>query len=147
MGIGRGRRIEQTAVYNAIDLSLTVYQLTTPSGFNATRGREGHGADLPVTQRQASPGRRQRAITSDLAPTNYASCVGTGTARARTNWLGSPYDADGTFYAASKTRMTDISDGTSDTVGASESILGEGAESGTAVTRADIEPETIFVSL
>lgn len=58
-----------------------------------------------------------------FGPTNYAACTGSGLNG------GSPYDADGIFYANSKTRITDLPDGTSNTAALSESILGEGDES------------------
>jgi hypothetical protein len=56
------------------------------------------------------------AIDGDLAPSNYAFCVGTGTTRGKTGWLGPPWDADGAFYASSKIRLTDIKYGTSNRI-------------------------------
>jgi prepilin-type N-terminal cleavage/methylation domain-containing protein/prepilin-type processing-associated H-X9-DG protein len=62
----------------------------------------------------------QESVDSGFAPTNYAMCAGTGTPG------GSPLDADGVFYVNSATRIADITDGTSHTLAASESLLGNG---------------------
>ena len=139
--------LEQTAVYNAIDLKQTMYQLTSPWGITAPLAAQ---AFVPVflcpSDRMQAVCSNSYAITGDLAPTNYAFCLGTGTTRGRTNWLGSPYDADGVFYARSKTRLTDIKDGTSNTVGASERLLGEGGEQTTLASRAELDPQTMYVN-
>ncbi|HBJ33864.1 MAG TPA: prepilin-type cleavage/methylation domain-containing protein, partial [Planctomycetaceae bacterium] len=85
-------------------------------------------------------------INGDLSPANYAFCLGTGTTRGRTGWLGSPWDADGVFYARANIRLTDIKDGTSNTVGASERLLGDGPESTTVASRAEIRPQRMYVN-
>jgi prepilin-type N-terminal cleavage/methylation domain-containing protein/prepilin-type processing-associated H-X9-DG protein len=139
--------LEQTAVYNSIDLDLTMYQLTSPWGIQAPTAVM---TFVPIfmcpSDKSQSVCSNAYAIPGDLAPTNYAFCLGTGTTRGRTNWLGSPYDADGVFYAQSKTRLTDITDGTSNTIGASERLLGEGAEASTVASRSNIDPQTMFVN-
>jgi hypothetical protein len=72
---------------------------------------------------------------SALAPTNYVANMGTGLkVTPAGNRHGSPYDADGVFYADSRTRIADITDGTSNTAAMSESTLGEGAESASGPT-------------
>ena len=55
-----------------------------------------------------------------FGPTNYAGCVGSGTAG------GTPFDADGMFFVNSRIRPKDVADGLSKTVLFSESTLGEG---------------------
>ena len=139
--------LEETAVYNSIDLNLTMYQLTAPWGITAPVAAK---TVVPVF---LCPSDSMQSVCSDtyaiqgaLAPTNYAFCMGTGTTRGRTNWLGSPYEADGVFFARSKIRLTDIKDGTSNTIGASERLLGEGDESTTVASRADIDPQTMYVN-
>lgn len=139
--------LEQTSVYNSIDLSLTMYQLVPPYGIQAPVAVQ---ARVPTficpSDKGASVCSNAYAIVGELAPTNYAFCLGTGTTRGRTGWLGSPWDADGVFYAQSKVRLTDIKDGTSNTIGVSERILGEGGESTTLANRADLRPQTMFVN-
>ena len=139
--------LEQTAVYNSIDLNLTMYQLTSPFGIQAP---DAVRAKVPIFLCPSDLGqsvcRDAYAITGDFGPTNYSFCLGSGTSTGRTNWLGSPFDADGVFYAQSKVRMTDIKDGTSNTVGVSERILGEGDERITLTSRAELKPQTMYVN-
>ena len=139
--------LEQTTVYNTIDLKLTMYQLTPPYGIQAPTAVK---TFVPIfmcpSDRMQSVCSDQYAIVGELAPTNYAFCLGTGTTRGKTGWLGSPYDADGAFYARSTTRLTDIKDGTSNTVGISERLLGNGAEKATLGSRAELTPQTMYVN-
>ena len=138
--------LEQTAVYNSIDLSKTMYQLTSPFGIQAPLACQ---TRVPTficpSDKGESVCSNAYGIVGELTPTNYAFCLGTGTTTGRTGWRGSPWEADGVFFAQSKVRMTDIKDGTSNTIGASERILGEGGEATTVATRADIKPQTMFV--
>jgi prepilin-type N-terminal cleavage/methylation domain-containing protein len=139
--------LEQTSVYKSIDLNLTMYQLTSPWGIQAPTAVK---AVVPIfmcpSDRMQSVCSNAYAIDGELAPTNYAFCLGTGTTRGKTGWLGSPYDADGVFYAQSKTRLTDIKDGTSNTIGASERLLGDGGESTTLGSRAELKPQKMYVN-
>jgi len=141
--------LEQTAVYNSINLSLTVYDLNT---FNLTAPAAAQAVVpiflCPSDSMQSvcgPPSPSAYGVPGPLASTNYAFCLGTGTTTGQTGWLGSPYNADGVFYAQSKTRMTDILDGTSNTAGASERILGKGQEKGPAGS-AVIDPQTMYIS-
>jgi len=138
--------LEQTSVYNSIDLSKTMYQLTSPFGIQAPLACQ---TRVPTficpSDKGESVCSNAYGIVGELTPTNYAFCLGTGTTTGRTGWRGSPWEADGVFFAQSKVRMTDIKDGTSNTIGASERILGEGGEATTVATRADIKPQTMFV--
>jgi prepilin-type processing-associated H-X9-DG protein len=139
--------LEQTAVYNSIDLDLTMYQLSAPWGIQAPLAVQTYVPTFVCpSDKSQSVCSNAYAIPGDLQPTNYAFCLGSGTTKGRTGWLGSPYDADGVFYAQSETRLTDITDGTSNTIGASERILGAGPEAGTVGSRADIDPQTMFVN-
>jgi prepilin-type N-terminal cleavage/methylation domain-containing protein len=139
--------LEQTAVYNALDLKLTMYQLAPPYGINApVAAKVFVSSFLCPTDRMVSVCSNEYAIDGPLAPTNYAFCMGTGTTTGQTGWLGSPYDADGVYYARSNLPMSQIKDGSSYTVGISERLLGAGAESSSVSSRAEINPQTMYVN-
>ena len=80
----------------------------------------------------------QESVDSDFAPTNYAMNAGTGTPG------GSPIDADGVFYVNSATRIGDITDGTSQTIAASESLLGIGQLSLTAAAQVNKQRDYVY---
>ena len=139
--------LEQTSVYNSIDLTKTMYQLTSPYGIQAPVACQTKVATfLCPSDKAESVCSNAYAIPGDLTSTNYAFCLGSGTSRGKTGWLGSPWEADGVFFAQSKVRITDIKDGSSNTIGASERILGEGNEVTVVASRADIRPQTMFVN-
>jgi hypothetical protein len=54
-----------------------------------------------------------------MGPTNYVACAGSGAGG------GTPFDTDGLFYVNSATNYARITDGSSNTVAMSESLLGE----------------------
>jgi prepilin-type N-terminal cleavage/methylation domain-containing protein/prepilin-type processing-associated H-X9-DG protein len=138
--------LDQQPVYNAINLQQTMFQLAAPWGINSpTAVLTSAPVFVCPSDSMQSVCSNAYAINGAFAPTNYAFCLGTGTTTGLTGWLGSPWNADGVFYAQSKTRMTDVTDGTSNTAGASERILGVGPESGTAANRAAIDPQTMYV--
>src|SRR5581483_8490070 len=92
--------LEQTAVYNTINLNLTMYQLTAPWGIQAPQAVLTFDAVFVCpSDTMRSVCSNAYAINGDFAPTNYAFCLGSGTSTGRTGWLGSPWDADGVCYA------------------------------------------------
>jgi len=58
------------------------------------------------------------AVNAQFGPTNYVACAGSGTGG------GTPFNTDGVFYVNSATRFGDITDGASNTVAFSESLVG-----------------------
>ncbi|MDB5339131.1 MAG: hypothetical protein JWN70_4750 [Planctomycetaceae bacterium] len=139
--------LEQTAVYNSIDLKQTMYQLVSPYGITAPVAAS---TMVPSFLCPSDAGQsvcsNAYGITGPLSPTNYAFCLGTGTSTGKTGWMGSPYEADGAFFAMSKIKITDIKDGSSNTVAASERVLGAGAENATVASSAAIDAQTMFVN-
>jgi prepilin-type N-terminal cleavage/methylation domain-containing protein len=107
--------LEQQNLKNLLDLSLPMYM---PGG--------GYPISAP-NQRGASqrlpgflcPSDLGESVKLGLGPTNYVVDSGSGAGG------GTPFDADGVFYVNSQTRFADITDGASNTIACSESLLGE----------------------
>ena len=116
--------LEQTAVHNTMDLNQPMYdaanQITTQNRFAVVQKV---GIFLCPSDRGV-PVSSAYGVT-DMGPTNYVACHGSGVSGGG---YGSPINADGVFPAVTGVRVTDVTDGTSNTAAMSESILGDGAE-------------------
>jgi prepilin-type N-terminal cleavage/methylation domain-containing protein/prepilin-type processing-associated H-X9-DG protein len=116
--------LEQTNIYNSMDLQQPMYDASN----NITAANK-----FAVVQKVGlflCPSDRGVPVSSaygvtDMGPTNYVACHGSGLSGGG---YGSPIAADGIFIAVNGIRITDITDGTSNTAAMSESILGDGAE-------------------
>ena len=116
--------LEQTAIYNAMDLTQPMYdaanQITAQNQF----------AVVQKISLFLCPSDRGQPVSSaygvtNMGPTNYVACHGSGLSGGG---YGSPIGGDGAFPAVNGVRVTDLIDGTSNTAAMSESILGDGAE-------------------
>jgi prepilin-type N-terminal cleavage/methylation domain-containing protein/prepilin-type processing-associated H-X9-DG protein len=105
--------LENTAAYNALDLSVPLYGATF-----AVRPENVEGVKTFVPE-FLCPSDIGRSVDEDFGPTNYAVCAGTGTGG------GTPRDTDGMFFINSQTTPAKIIDGLSKTALASESLLGQ----------------------
>lgn len=104
--------LENTAAYNALDLSKPLYTVTfsiTPENIPGSR------IMVPTF---LCPSDDSRRLHPSFGPTNYAMCTGSGTNG------GSPANTDGMFFVNSRIRTRDVADGLSNTIAVSESILG-----------------------
>jgi prepilin-type processing-associated H-X9-DG protein len=119
--------LEQTNIYNTLDLTLPLYDATNNV---LPQNQFGVAQVVPLffcpsdTQTVVYPGQ--------FGPTNYTGCLGSG-ANGGTRTL-----SDGIFYNNSKTRIADITDGTSNTAMMSESILGPGGPAPTDPKQVDV---------
>ena len=105
--------LESTAAYNVLDLTKPLYN----SSFGVTAENiEGAKTIVPTF---LCPSDSFRRLHENFGPTNYALCTGTGVDG------GTPIETDGIFFVNSRTRLADVLDGTSNTIAASESLLGE----------------------
>jgi prepilin-type N-terminal cleavage/methylation domain-containing protein/prepilin-type processing-associated H-X9-DG protein len=116
--------LEQTNIYNSMDLTQPMYDaanlITVPNRFAVVQ-------KVPLF---LCPSDRGEPVSSaygvtDMGPTNYVACHGSGVSGGG---YGSPIAGDGVFPAVLKVKISDITDGTSNTAAMSESILGDGAE-------------------
>ena len=120
--------LEQTAIYNRMDLKQPIYQpptyaVTATNQFAVQQTIKMFlcPSDLgqPVSVAYGEP---------VIGPTNYAACIGSGTTNGGAPF-GSPLNADGMFMGVRAMRVADVTDGLSNTACMSESLLGTGAES------------------
>jgi prepilin-type N-terminal cleavage/methylation domain-containing protein len=104
--------LENTAAYNILDLDKPLYTVT----FSVTP--ENIAGSQTIVPTFLCPSDEFRRLHPSFGPTNYAMCSGSGTNG------GSPSLGDGLFFVNSRVRAADVSDGLSNTIAASESILG-----------------------
>ena len=117
--------LENTAAYNALDLSVPLYSNTF-----VVLPQNVAGVALQVPG-FLCPSDRGEPVTPSFGPTNYAACSGTGIGG------GTPFNTDGLFYINSHTRLREAQDGTSKTIAMSESILGVDPPPSTLPAQAD----------
>jgi prepilin-type N-terminal cleavage/methylation domain-containing protein len=130
--------LEQTNIANTMDLSQPIYDPT--NSYNITLKNQ-----FAVQQNIKiflCPSDSMQPVATNAAtdygvptmgPTNYAVCVGTGTTAGGPPY-GSPLNADGMFEGVVPHRVADVTDGLSNTVAMSESLLGQGPENYTGAT-------------
>ena len=117
--------LEQTNIYNTMDLTQPIY---VPPNYSISPTNQ--FAVQQLVKLFLCPSDLMQSVGGDygvatIGPTNYAVCVGTGTTNGGPPF-GSPLNADGMFMAGSGFRITDVSDGSSNTAMMSESLLGAG---------------------
>jgi prepilin-type N-terminal cleavage/methylation domain-containing protein/prepilin-type processing-associated H-X9-DG protein len=120
--------VEQSAVYSTFNLDVPLYVPPTYA-FAA----DNLFAVQQVIPLYLCPSDRMQPVaqltaTASMGPSNYVACQGSGTTNGGAPF-GSPWNADGLFQAHDGLRLSDCSDGLSNTVALSESLLGEGDES------------------
>jgi prepilin-type N-terminal cleavage/methylation domain-containing protein/prepilin-type processing-associated H-X9-DG protein len=120
--------LEQTNIYNTMDLTQPIY---VPPTYNISPTNQ--FAVQQIVKLFLCPSDKAQPVSVAygepvIGPTNYAVCVGTGTTNGGPPF-GSPLNSDGMFTAGTTFRITDVSDGSSNTAMMSESLLGDGPES------------------
>jgi len=104
--------LEEGNAIDTLDLSVPLYGTSlsvTPVN------RPGVGTSVPLFLCPSDLGHK---IATQFAPTNYVACAGSG------HDGGTPFDTDGVFFVNSRTRLAQLTDGSSHTAIFSESILG-----------------------
>ncbi|MFN6401175.1 MAG: DUF1559 domain-containing protein [Planctomycetota bacterium] len=104
--------LENTVAYNILDLDKPLYSVTFSITPENIRGAQ------TMVPTFLCPSDDSRRLHPSFGPTNYALCTGSG------NNGGSPSATDGLFFVNSRIKTRDITDGLSNTIAASESLLG-----------------------
>jgi prepilin-type N-terminal cleavage/methylation domain-containing protein/prepilin-type processing-associated H-X9-DG protein len=139
--------LEQTAIYNRMDLTQPIYDPT--NNYNISTANQ--FAMQQIIKIFLCPSDNGQPVTNPgdygiptMGPTNYAVCVGSGTTNGGAPY-GSPLNSDGMFMGLKALRLTDVSDGLSNTACMSESLLGQGAEAYTGATPpAPADPRYVY---
>lgn len=125
--------LEQTNVYNALDLTVPLYGGGTlqPQSIPFPQNRAPLAA---IVKTFLCPSDSSRVVVPDQGPSNYVACTGS-------NISGDALTGNGVFIGVDLDvvknagfRITDISDGTSNTAAFSESLLGPGGANQSGAT-------------
>jgi prepilin-type N-terminal cleavage/methylation domain-containing protein/prepilin-type processing-associated H-X9-DG protein len=122
--------LEQTAVYNTLNLDLPLYVPPTYVFAADNQFAISQTVKLFLCPSDRMAPVAQLNVNTPMGPANYVACQGSGTTNGGPPF-GSPWNADGLFRAKDGVRLTDCTDGLSNTAALSESLLGEGDESTT----------------
>ena len=104
--------LENYAAYQKLNLNKPLY---TASLGVTSENVEGAGTRVSIF---LCPSDNFQRLHESFAPANYTFCTGSGLNG------GTPLSTDGIFYVNSKTQVSAITDGTSNTIAVSESVLG-----------------------
>jgi len=119
--------LEQTNVYNAMNLNVPLYDPASFLIFQENRFAVGQLVKIFLCPADNGLPLGGGYGVDPLGPTNYAVCVGSGTTNGAPPF-GSPWGADGLFRARDAVKLGEVSDGLSNTAAMGESTLGEGTE-------------------
>jgi prepilin-type N-terminal cleavage/methylation domain-containing protein len=121
--------LEQTAIYNRMDLTQPIY---LPPTYNISPANQ--FAVEQVVPLFICPSDNGQPVVNPgdygvptMGPTNYAVCIGSGTTNGGAPF-GGMWNSDGMFQAKNQLRIADVPDGLSNTAMMSESTLGTGDE-------------------
>jgi prepilin-type N-terminal cleavage/methylation domain-containing protein len=120
--------LDQTNIYNLMNLNAPTYASSPP--YNIADPNNAIAAAIIVPS-FLCPSDRMVSLGGDygvasLAPSNYCANQGSG---IYASGNGSPYSSNGVMFANSRVRISDITDGTTNTACMSESVLGDGTRS------------------
>ncbi len=142
--------LDQTAIYDLMNLNAPTYgQVGSNWSIFDPNNQIAAGIMVPIF---LCPSDRSMSLgsgygVSSLAPANYVANMGSGlNTSPQGTFNGSPYNADGVFYADSRVRIGDIRDGSSNTAAISESLLGDG-DVKVAGTTPPADPQRVYAYL
>lgn len=126
--------MEQANLRNMLDLSYPMY-MPGPGYPISAANQAGIAQVLPNF---LCPSDISEPVKAQMGPTNYALCAGSGAGG------GTPFNADGIFYVNSATTYADITDGSSQTIAAAESLLGADTLRDSNSAFVDISPQRTY---
>lgn len=130
--------LEQSAIGNTLDSSVPLFG---PQSMNFDVFPQNKTAVATKLKVFLCPSEPVKIVAADRGPGNYMFCTGSG------DDGGDLYDASGSFYANSWNRLATITDGTSNTVFASETLLGTGEPDATGPVPRDARLAYLSVSV
>lgn len=144
--------LEQTAIYNLLDTTVPMYYSTGPGSYQIYQGyqtgkdnRQAVTATVPIFLCPSDKvAVAQNTYGIALGQTNYAVNIGSGLLPNASN---ANLPTDGPFYPESRIPLTNITDGSSNTVAMSESTRGTGQFGFGAPRPAPVDPKTTYVSM
>jgi prepilin-type N-terminal cleavage/methylation domain-containing protein len=136
--------LEQSNAYNSLDLTIPLF--APPSFGIAPQNQTAVQLIVPTFLCPSDVGESVSTGygLSQLGPTNYAGCAGTGAGG------GTPFadeGANGTFIVSKQRKFSSLTDGLSNTVIMSESTLGTGTENTSDSTEIQSNPQTVYRSV
>tara|TARA_E500000305_G_scaffold109193_1_gene113561 strand:- start:410 stop:1156 length:747 start_codon:yes stop_codon:yes gene_type:complete len=133
-------QLEQSNIYDSLNLNVPLFMFLPPGAPDPTYAATGfvHPDNVDWVKIKVPvflcPSDVNERNSDSWAGTNYVACQGSGRD-------GGVYeDTDGIFFIDSKTKFRDVTDGTSNTVAMSETLIGSGAADTTRGT-ANMGPE------
>jgi len=111
--------LEQSVIYSRLNLNYPMY---CPPQFPPTNIHPDNAEAVALNVHTfRCPDDSRERVAEGFGPTNYVACYGSGATS------GTYVRADGVFYVDSKTRVAEVTDGLSNTIFFSESLIGDGS--------------------
>ncbi len=135
--------LEQSVIYDKLDLDVPLFggPGQSPPYSIFPQNRPWVAMNVPTF---LCPSDRRSKVLEDRAPGNYVACSGSGVNDGQADPAADGADPDGVFFVNSKVGFRDMTDGSSNTLFFSETILGDGS---TPPAARPFDPRTVIVNI